>query len=354
MKPLIKWPGGKEREIETIRKFSPEYKGRYIEPFLGGGAVFFDIDNKKCIVNDLSHELINFYSCVKTDNLDFKSTIKSLSNEFSFLGGFVNDNQNDILQTYFREMTVPSFLEKYKTQFSSIAEFKNDVFLRELDKNLSRKVKRSQKLELEHGGISHEDRIANIEAAIKSAYYMYVRYLYNMSEHYTPGEQAAFFLFIREYCYSSMFRYNKQGKFNVPYGGISYNKKNFDKKLEYIFSEEVHDKLTKADFYSEDFETFLNKLDLGEDDFIFLDPPYDTEFSTYALNEFDRDSQIRLSEYLKNTSAKFMVVIKNTDFIYSLYSDNFYMYTFDKNYTVSFMNRNNRKTEHLLITNYQI
>ena len=59
MKTFIKWPGGKERELPIIRKFIPEYKGRYIEPFVGGGAVFFDIDNKKCLLNDKSKELID-------------------------------------------------------------------------------------------------------------------------------------------------------------------------------------------------------------------------------------------------------------------------------------------------------
>lgn len=37
--------------------------------------------------------------------------------------------------------------------------------------------------------------------------------------------QAANFYFIREYCYGSMFRYNSKGEFNIPYGGMSYNKK---------------------------------------------------------------------------------------------------------------------------------
>ena len=105
--------------------------------------------------------------------------------------------------------------------------------------------------------------------------------------------------------------------------------------------------------YAEDFETFLNKVKPNKNDFIFLDPPYDTEFSTYANNEFDRQDQIRLAQYMKNTKAKFMLIIKNTDFIYNLYNvSGFTLRNFDKKYLVSFQNRNDKCAEHLIITNY--
>lgn len=84
----------------------------------------------------------------------------------------------------------------------------------------------------------------------------------------------------------------------------------------------------------------------------FLDPTYDTDFSTYAQNEFGHEEQKRLCECLKRTPAKILLIIKNTDFIYELYKDNFNITSFDKKYMVSFMNRNDRKAEHLIITNY--
>lgn len=50
-----------------------------------------------------------------------------------------------------------------------------------------------------------------------------------------------------------------------------------------------------------------------------------------------------------------MLIIKNTDFIYKLYKENgFYIKKFDKRYLVSFMNRNDKDVEHLLITNYSL
>ena len=67
----------------------------------------------------------------------------------------------------------------------------------------------------------------------------------------------------------------------------------------------------------------------------------------------DMRSKKRLCECLKRTPAKILLIIKNTDFIYELYKDNFNITSFDKKkYMVSFMNRNDRKAEHLIITNY--
>ena len=67
-----------------------------------------------------------------------------------------------------------------------------------------------------------------------------------------------------------------------------------------------------------------------------------TPSSTYDNNIFDKNEQIRLSQFLKETRAKWMLIIKKTDFIYDLYKD-FYIFEYDKNYLVSFKNRNSNK-----------
>ena len=93
---------------------------------------------------------------------------------------------------------------------------------------------------------------------------------------------------------------------------------------------------------------------------MFLDPPYDTEFSTYAKNVFDKNDQERLADYLKQgCECYFMLIIKNTEFILDLYKNQvdkngreIKIQKFDKKYFVSFQNRNNKEAEHLIITNY--
>lgn len=352
MKTILKWPGGKEKELPIIRKYTPSYSGRFIEPFVGGGAVFFDTSAPVCYINDKSHELINLYNCIKERDTDLRRYLHEETDEFSLLGDFVDQHPAAILDLYHARLSVDSFLEAHADFFSGFACGYNEIFLKELKKNLKRKIDRSAKLEQENGGIPDSDRLDNIEAALKSAYYMFIRYLQNHPDGLSRGRQAATFFFVREYCYSSMFRYNAKGEFNVPYGGISYNRKDFARKADYLLSDEIADKLSSADIYCEDFEIFLNRLQLTADDFIFLDPPYDTDFSTYSQNEFTHRDQERLCNFLKQTEAKFLLVIKNTDFIYNLYRDDFHIVSFDKKYLVSFMNRNDKKVEHLLITNY--
>ena len=64
MQPLLKWPGGKSSEIEYIKDIIPSYD-RYIEPFCGGGAVYFYLEPNKAVINDISKNLTDFYMLIK-------------------------------------------------------------------------------------------------------------------------------------------------------------------------------------------------------------------------------------------------------------------------------------------------
>jgi len=65
MKPIIKWSGGKRTELDYIKKFLPEDFDLFIEPFVGGGAVYFNLYPKKAIISDTHKDLINFYKQIK-------------------------------------------------------------------------------------------------------------------------------------------------------------------------------------------------------------------------------------------------------------------------------------------------
>lgn len=69
MKPILKWAGGKTALLDEIKKRMPEEYGTYYEPFVGGGAVFFNIETTKAVINDKNEELINCYIQVR-DHLD--------------------------------------------------------------------------------------------------------------------------------------------------------------------------------------------------------------------------------------------------------------------------------------------
>ena len=371
MQPFIKWPGGKQEELKVIIPNIPVSINRYIEPFVGGGAVFFavtDTEAQDFYINDKSTELIALYENIREQNEEFFYRLRAISQNWSLLEEIVENYSNMFIRNYkafsrghmtdieFNDF-IMSFIVHNTEAFNGLLETDFNInlknFIYELEKNLRNKTRRMKKIESEKGELTDPDILDNIECAFKSGFYMHFRHLYNNIEKYHISKpfSSAIFYFIREHCYSSMFRYNKAGGFNVPYGGISYNRKNFRSKIERLADPELISKLRRATIYSIDFEDFLNRVEPRKGDFIFLDPPYDSDFSTYAKNTFDHDDQKRLANYLKNTEADFMVIIKNTNFIYSLYQG-FSIQSFDKKYLVSFQDRNNKNAEHLIITNY--
>lgn len=69
LKPMLKWVGGKRQLLSDIVPMIDKTCSMYVEPFVGGGAVLFDIQPRKAIINDYNEELINVYKTVR-DNLD--------------------------------------------------------------------------------------------------------------------------------------------------------------------------------------------------------------------------------------------------------------------------------------------
>lgn len=110
----------------------------------------------------------------------------------------------------------------------------------------------------------------------------------------------ALFLFIRNYAYIGMFRYSASGDFNVTYGGIAYNNKTMKKKLEYYRSKPLQEHFLSTEIFHLDFEQFLRESKSSESDYIFLDTPYDSGFSTLAQNDFTKADQERLANYIIN------------------------------------------------------
>lgn len=365
LSPIVKWAGGKEQELKYILPNVPDNFVRFIEPFVGGGAVYFSMGNKNKLINDKSVELTTLYNNVKYKNNDFIHRLQSLQNAWIGLEEILDSNIVFFNEAYSQYKlnkiskdnlikNIEQFVNSNKTSFKRILNSEllkhYDIFEKELLRNISAKLVRMKDLEDERGNLSEKDIYDNFECSIKGSFYMFIRTLYN------KYDNSEYFYFIREYCYSSMFRYNSNGEFNVPYGGISYNRKNFQRKIDYIKSKKLQAHFLNTDIYNLDFEEFLDKIKLTKNDFIFLDPPYDTDFSSYVNNTFDKQDQERLANYLINKCpAKFMLIIKNTDFISNLYSNKrLYITSFDKTYMVSFKGRNNRDCEHLLITNYPI
>lgn len=371
---LIKWPGGKSKEFKHIEHIIPEFN-RYIEPFFGGGAIYFALRPTTAVINDISTNLTDFYGLIKNNNVKFREFLYLYNDSWNGFMNFIEGQYESIENLYYRyrnsEIDDKRMMEEVEEFIQSryipithavaieiISDYQN--LIRQMNRMVKDKIKRTKSNEIKNGDLSREDLKDNIITGFMSGLYMCFRDIYNdiglernNFERIPFEARIANFYFIREYCYGSMFRYNSKGEFNIPYGGISYNRKNFRDKIDKLFERQTIDRFLNTDIYNMDFERLFNSLDITEEDFIFLDPPYDTEFSDYEGRSFCENDQIRLAQLLYNMRGKFILIIKNTDFIYGLYEgqEGIRMLGFDKQYTYNVRSRNDRQVEHLIITN---
>lgn len=367
MKPLIKWPGGKTREISQVYGLIPDFD-RYLEPFFGGGAMYFHLKPKAAAINDSSRDLMEFYHLVRTGNQEFYEQLTAYAQSFHGLLELGRSRVTSLLALFEKtmvgekiEQTVSDLLDSWKSDilslFPSPIILDEDAFFRELKLSLTDKLQRTAEHHRKRA-FPPEDLSENLVTGLSGGYYLYFRSVYNDWQlgrrSLSPAQRGANFFFIRENCYGSMFRYNRAGEFNIPYGGMSYNRKDFAAKAAALFQPETVQLFANTQIYCRDFEGFFEAIKPGKNDFMFLDPPYDTEFSDYEGSAFTKLDQARLAVALSRTPAKFLLIIKNTPYIEALYSEGFHVRRFDKQYAYNVRSRNDRQAEHLIVTNYPI
>ena len=258
LKPLVKWSGGKKDELKHILPHIPSQFDTYLEPFIGGGAVFFHINPQKAAISDLHTELIDFYQAIKDG--------KSLD-----IYSFMQEHPNEEAEYY---------------------------------------------------------QVRAIEPA-------------------TPLDNAKRFYYLRKTCYRGMLRYNSKGKFNIPYGRYKTY------KYEDLKNNNYQQLLQNTDIYNKDFEYIFNHYN-NSNNFMFLDPPYDSEFTDYGYCQFGKPEHNKLAKYFKETSIKCLMIIGKTPFIEELYKD-YIVGEYDKRYRFKLHSGrvgNEINTKHLIIKNY--
>ena len=239
LKPFLKWPGGKTRELKHIIPNLPKYIDNYYEPFIGGGAVYFTVDNaNKFYINDKSNDLIDLYNNVKEEKNDqFINCLLEIDKSWSDIENVFNADKEVLINFFssYRENVCKVTLKTKITDWSKTKEtelnsilpksinYNISVYNKEVIINLYRKLTRMYCIEQKKDILSKKDVESNILTALKSAIYMYYRYLHNNQKNLKNDVNSAIYYFIRNYTYSSMFRYNSKGEFNVPYGGMGYN-----------------------------------------------------------------------------------------------------------------------------------
>lgn len=215
-KPFLKWAGGKRRILENIISAAPISFERYLEPFVGGGAIALALGYHTMLLNDANSELMNVYYIVQ-NNLDD-------------LLPLLDEHQKNHSKDYFYTVRAQEPI------------------------------------------------------------------------HLKSVEQAARFIYLNKTCFNGLYRVNKRGEFNVPFGKY---KNSVLYELRAI--EEASKALHEADLFSEDYQIFLKKH-ARPGDFIYLDPPYIpirqySDFKRYTKEQFRESDQYKLAQIYNDLIA---------------------------------------------------
>ena len=183
-------------------------------------------------------------------------------------------------------------------------------------------------------------------------YYLKQKDYYNklITEQQYNIDMAALFIFLNKHCFNGLYRVNQQGLFNVPWNkktsGVSIN-------IENILN--ISNYLQNIEIFNKDFEEVLEDCD--EDDFIFIDSPYDpiceNGFIDYSKEGFTKEDHIRLAKVFKKLDERgcyCMLTNHNTSLINELYYD-FNIDIVDVRRSIN-SNGNDRKGKEVIITNY--
>jgi len=124
------------------------------------------------------------------------------------------------------------------------------------------------------------------------------------------AEAASLFYFLNRSGYNGLCRFNRRGTFNVPFGS--------HRSIAYETDFAAHrDVITDWEFHTTDF----SGLPIEPDDFIYADPPYDVEFTSYSKEAFGWDDQVRLATFLAEHPGPVVVSNQATDRIVRLYRE---------------------------------
>lgn len=206
-KPVLKWAGGKQQMLDILLSQMPKKYNRYIEPFIGGGALFFSLCPDNAVIADSNPELINLYKVVANNVDELIDALQEMVNDETFY--------------YSVRATNPKTL--------------------------------------------------------------------------SPVQQATRTIYLNHTCFNGLYRVNKKGEFNVPFG--RYKNPTLCDESNLRAASVI---LQNTDIVCGDYKDILKKY-AQTGDFIYLDPPYlpiskYADFKRYTKEQFYEEDQRELAE----------------------------------------------------------
>lgn len=293
-KPFLKWAGGKTQLLPEIQKFYPQNIEKYCEPFVGGGAVLFDVITKfhpkEVLINDINPELTNTYTQIKTN-------VNSL---LELLSDWQNEYQN-------------SSPEKRKEIFYTKRERFNKLISGVPTASGGQAFRGSADAPFK------ETRQAAFPPTLRAPSILNADLL----------EKAALMIYLNKTCFNGLYRVNAKGLFNVPSG--VYKNPGICQKENLIA---VSKALQNVTILTGDYKQTKNFIDSNT--FVYIDPPYrpltqSASFTSYSKEGFDDSKQIELRNFVSEihqNGAKILLsnsdpknADKNDNFFDDLYKD---------------------------------
>ena len=260
-KPFVKWVGGKRQLLPIITQKLPLQIKRYIEPFIGGGALYWEIERAESyIINDYNSELINVYEMVQKNHKKLIKQLSKLQKQFYDLGS--NEEQE---QLYYQIRAQDQLID-FKTRYSNI-------------------------------------------------------------------ERAARFIFLNKTSFNGLYRVNRAGYMNTPFGHPTKTGSHpIICDTQTIIA--CNQKLSQTTIVMGDYQALIPAATEG--DFWFLDPPYlplleepvgegtRKDFSAYTAGGFTHEQHKQLARDLhtiNDAGAKFILTNHNAPSAHKLYKD---------------------------------
>lgn len=293
--PLF-YVGDKYKLMEEIRTYFPTNIGKFVEPFVGGGSVFMNTVAEQYFLNDID----NYIICLH------KYLCKAANRQSSFFSH------------------LEGLIKKYGLSYS----YKEDIIPAELKRQYKK----------------------TYFAKYNKSAYEQMRTDFNES---SKDDMSILYLLLI-YGFNRMLRFNKSGDFNLPVGNVDFNANVVSALMNYF--QEVKGK--KPKWHNMDYKAFLKRVQLSDNDFVYLDPPYLITFSEYnkLWNEQDEQELLQLLDQLHERNIRFAIsnVTHYKDRQNDIFIDwakKYQTHSIKSNY-ISYHDNSIKQFNEVLVTNY--